>query len=176
MQKTEGLAGTATQRSPINRLSNARMSRVCMVCFNRDCPKKLETDLPHRATFYDFLYNYQFIFIWKRVHLPREGCLSPIYVKGEHAIIYIMFSFLRWLGEFTGSGENGTFAKCQIIFNCITRIKNPVPLALFLRQFGTNSVHGANHTDKPFYALSKKFIETPCVAAHRIRPADAKIP
>jgi len=34
-----------------------------------------------------------------------------------------------------------------------------MPSALFLRQFGTNSVHGALHTTKTFYALSKKVFE-----------------
>jgi len=34
-----------------------------------------------------------------------------------------------------------------------------MPPSLFLRQFGTNSVHGAIHTTKTFYALSKKVFE-----------------
>ena len=33
--------------------------------------------------------------------------------------------------------------------------------ALFLRQFGTNSVYGRNHAGKTFYALSKKVYESP---------------
>ena len=34
-------------------------------------------------------------------------------------------------------------------------------MPLFLRQFGTNSVHEPNHAAKTFYALSKKFAGTP---------------
>ena len=47
--------------------------------------------------------------------------------------------------------------------------------AHILRQFGTNSVHGADHADKTFYTLSKKFIGTPCAVTSTTRTADAQI-
>ncbi len=80
--------------------------------------------------------------------------------KGEHDATCSPF----FLGEASlpEAAKMEPFPMLDILSLYNRNKKPPVQHARFLRQFGTSSVYGVNHTDKTFYAFSKKFVGTPC--------------
>ena len=76
------------------------------------------------GTFCDFFYNYQYIFIGKRFHLPREGCLSFTEKKGEHDATCSPFFLVERVSRKRQNNE--TVSNVRYLFNCRIVTKSPL--------------------------------------------------